>query len=85
MLGCCVTSGKVGWPGEKLLSVNENKRGLSPITHTGSMEIETTGPGRFSAWTARRYDDPSRFPTRIKAAATALFVEDFSVKRGNAR
>ena len=41
--------------------------------YTGTMEIEIENPGRFLAWTARRYDDPSRF----KAAATALFVEGF--------
>jgi hypothetical protein len=45
--------------------------------YTGTMEIEIENPGRFSAWTARRYDDPSRFPARIKAAATALFAEGF--------
>ncbi|MBT3257955.1 MAG: DEAD/DEAH box helicase family protein [Deltaproteobacteria bacterium] len=45
--------------------------------YTGAMEIEIENPGRFSAWTARRYDDPSRFPARIKAAATALFFEGY--------
>jgi len=41
------------------------------------MDIEISKPGTFSAWTGRRYDDPSRFPARIKAAATALFFEGF--------
>ena len=45
--------------------------------YTGSMELEISNPGTFSAWTGRRYDDPSRFPARIKAAATALFAEGF--------
>ena len=45
--------------------------------YTGTMDIEIAGPGSFSAWTSRRYDDPSRFPARIKAAATALFAENF--------
>jgi len=45
--------------------------------YTGNMEIEISKPGTFSAWTGQRYDDPSRFPARIKAAATALFAEGF--------
>ena len=45
--------------------------------YTGTMEIEITDLNRFSAWTVRIYDDPSRFPARIKAAATALFAEGF--------
>ncbi len=44
--------------------------------YTGTMKIQIENPGRFSAWTTRRYDDPSLFPVRIRAAATALFVED---------
>jgi len=45
--------------------------------YTGTMELEISKRGTFSAWTGRRYDDPSRFPARIKAAATALFAEGF--------
>ena len=45
--------------------------------YTGRMDIEISKPGTFSAWTGRRYDDPSRFPARIKAAATALYFEGF--------
>ena len=45
--------------------------------YTGTIEIEISKAGTFTAWTGRRYDDPSRFPARIKAAATALFAEGF--------
>ena len=59
-------------PGGRAWTLHFDKSG-----YTGAMEIEIENPGRFSAWTARRYDDPSRFPARIKAAATALFAEGF--------
>ena len=39
------------------------------------MDIEVHKDEHFVAWTAVRYDDVSRFPARIKAAATALFEE----------
>jgi superfamily II DNA or RNA helicase len=45
--------------------------------YTGTMEIEISKASTFTAWTGTRYDDPSRFPARIKAAATALFIEGF--------
>jgi superfamily II DNA or RNA helicase len=45
--------------------------------YPGTIEIEVAEPGGFSAWTGTRYDDPGRFPARIKAAATALYAEGF--------
>jgi hypothetical protein len=45
--------------------------------YAGIMELEISKPGTFSAWTGQRYNDPSRFPARIKAAAMALFAEGF--------
>jgi hypothetical protein len=43
--------------------------------YSGNMDIEVKGGEHFTARTTTRYDDISRFPTRIKAAATALFEE----------
>ena len=43
--------------------------------YTGDMDVEIREGDTFLAWTASRYDDPTRFPARIKAAATALFAE----------
>lgn len=43
--------------------------------YTGKMDIEVHKDANFNAWTSVRYDDPTRFPSRIKAAATALFEE----------
>ena len=43
--------------------------------YTGKMDIEVHKDAHFVAWTAVRYDDPTCFPARIKAAATALLEE----------
>ncbi len=43
--------------------------------YTGKMDIEVQKDEHFVVWTSVRYDDPTRFPSRIKAAATALFEE----------
>lgn len=43
--------------------------------YSGEMDIEIMNDQNFIAWTPARYDDISRFPARIKAAATALFEE----------
>ena len=43
--------------------------------YCGKMDVEVHNDEHFVAWTSVRYDDPSRFPARIKAAATALFEE----------
>ena len=45
--------------------------------YNGSMDIEIREGDNFLAWTGRRYKDKSRFPTRVKAAATALYTEGF--------
>ena len=50
--------------------------------YVGDMDIEVKEGGTFLAWTRRTYDDKSRFPARIKAAATALHEEGI---RGNFR
>ena len=43
--------------------------------YSGRMDLEIQNEHSFVAWTSVRYDDISRFPARIKAAATALFNE----------
>jgi superfamily II DNA or RNA helicase/predicted house-cleaning noncanonical NTP pyrophosphatase (MazG superfamily) len=43
--------------------------------YCASMDVEIQQDQHFVAWTHVRYDDISRFPARIKAAATALFKE----------
>ncbi len=43
--------------------------------YSGNMNLEIYKEQKFVAWTHTRYDDISRFPARIKAAATALFNE----------
>ena len=43
--------------------------------YSSKMDIEVHKDEHFVAWTSVRYDDVSRFPARIKAAATALFEE----------
>jgi hypothetical protein len=45
--------------------------------YDGAMEIEIIEGDAFKAWTATRFKDKSRFPARIKAAATALLHEGF--------
>jgi len=51
------------------------------------MDVEIREGDTFLAWTGSRYDDPTRFPTRIKAAATALFAQglrgSFRIAAGN--
>jgi len=41
--------------------------------YSGEMDIEVFNDRVFTAWTPVKYDDLSRFPARIKAAATALY------------
>jgi superfamily II DNA or RNA helicase/HKD family nuclease/predicted house-cleaning noncanonical NTP pyrophosphatase (MazG superfamily) len=43
--------------------------------YTGKMDVEIRDGESFMAWTTSKYKDKTRFPARIKAAATALFVE----------
>jgi superfamily II DNA or RNA helicase len=43
----------------------------------GSMDIEVTSGDAFKAYTGTRFKDKTRFPARIKAAATALLHEGF--------
>lgn len=43
--------------------------------YAGEMDIEISNDQHFIAWTAVRYEDISRFPARVKAAATALVEE----------
>jgi hypothetical protein len=43
--------------------------------YAGSMDLEIHKEQKFVAWTHTSYDDITRFPARIKAAATALFSE----------
>ena len=39
------------------------------------MDLEILSDNHFVAWTHIRYEDISRFPARIKAAATTLYAE----------
>jgi superfamily II DNA or RNA helicase/predicted house-cleaning noncanonical NTP pyrophosphatase (MazG superfamily)/HKD family nuclease len=43
----------------------------------GSMDIDVVDGKAFRAWTGSRFEDKSRFPASIKAAATALLHEGF--------
>jgi len=45
--------------------------------YEGSMEIEIMEGDSFRAWTGSKFRDKTRFPARIKAAATALLHEGF--------
>jgi len=45
--------------------------------YNGAMDVEIRDGDHFLAWTGSRYKDKTRFPARIKAAATALFAEGF--------
>ncbi|MFO8083418.1 MAG: hypothetical protein R6U27_03755, partial [Desulfobacterales bacterium] len=45
--------------------------------YEGSMEIEIEDGDAFRAWAGAKFRDKSRFPARIKAAATALLHEGF--------
>ena len=45
--------------------------------YSGAMDVEIRDGNSFLAWTGSRYQDSTRFPARIKAAATALFAEGF--------
>jgi hypothetical protein len=45
--------------------------------YTGDMDVEIRDGESFLAWTVQRFNDPTRFPARIKAAATALFSYGF--------
>jgi hypothetical protein len=52
------------------------------LNNLNNVPLGPLGPKdeHFTAWTTVRYDDLSRFPTRIKAAATALFEEGLQGK-----
>jgi hypothetical protein len=39
------------------------------------MEVEIRDGDSFLAWTKSKYKDKTRFPARIKAAATAMKIE----------
>jgi superfamily II DNA or RNA helicase len=43
--------------------------------YTGQMDVEILEGSYFLAWTTVRFDDITRFPARIKAAATALYTQ----------
>jgi hypothetical protein len=43
--------------------------------YLGKMEVEIRDGDSFLAWTKRKYQDKTRFPARIKAAATAMKIE----------
>jgi hypothetical protein len=43
--------------------------------YSAKMDIEVQNDQHFIAWTSIRFDDTTRFPARIKAAATALCEE----------
>jgi len=45
--------------------------------YEGAMDVDIRDGNSFMAWTGSRYEDETRFPARIKAAATALFAEGF--------
>ena len=45
--------------------------------YEGAMDVDIRDGNSFLAWTGSRYNDKTRFPARIKAAATALFAEGF--------
>ena len=45
--------------------------------YDGAMDEEILDGDHFMAWSGSRYKDKTRFPARIKAAATALFEEGF--------
>jgi hypothetical protein len=47
-----------------------------PLTgYSGKMEVEIRDGDSFLAWTKSKYKDKTRFPARIKAAATAMKIE----------
>ena len=48
---------------------------LAGAGYSGKMDIVVQNGEHFLAWTSVRFDDPTRFPARIKAAATALREE----------
>ena len=70
-----------GFTKEVRNAIAENRAGiewectLDGKGYCGKMDVEVHNDEHFVAWTSVRYDDPSRFPARIKAAATALFEE----------
>jgi len=43
--------------------------------YSGNMEVEIRDGDSFLAWTKSKYKDKTRFPARIKAAATAMKIE----------
>ena len=43
--------------------------------YSGTMDLDIQEGNKFIAWTAIEYKDISRFPARIKAAASALYSE----------
>ena len=55
--------------------------------YNGTMELEILEGEKFIAWTHTQYKDITRFPARIKAAASALYFEGYrggvSVDAGN--
>ena len=57
------------------LSSNSWEFNFGSKGYAGSMDLEVHKEHKFVAWTHTSYDDISRFPARIKAAATALFSE----------
>jgi len=46
--------------------------------YEGTIDIEILNGDHFRAWTGSKFRDKSRFPARIKAAATALKTEGFT-------
>ena len=43
--------------------------------YSGKMDVEIRDGNSFLAWTKSKYKDKTRFPARIKAAATAMKIE----------
>jgi hypothetical protein len=43
--------------------------------YSGTMDLEIQEGNKFIAWTPIEFKDISRFPARIKAAASALYCE----------
>ena len=43
--------------------------------YSGTMDLEIQEGKKFIAWTSIEYKDISRYPARIKAAASALYCE----------
>ena len=63
----------------KLFSKEPNKNSweieFPKAGYSGNMEVGIRDGNSFLAWTKSKYKDKTRFPARIKAAATAMKIE----------